>query len=191
MKRLKIFLLFAFFTCALYSCMNTKNYSPDAYLTENETTVLLRNIIPYNAKLPKGYTYKNRFDKQLDTFYTEEMHKYKLEKYYTSQKDSFSYFLITRVAPSIYEKRIAIGGRFTKDTSGKIKNYEEAFWTFKMKPNQLQKISDTLFNDYVNGKDLSPYQIGKMEDAWIEFPDRNYFYNKVEQRWESVMDRVN
>jgi hypothetical protein len=167
------------------SCKESKNFDPNTYLTAEQSEELLKRIVPYSAKLPKGYTYENRFEARLDSFYVEEIKKYKLEKFYQAEKDSFCYFLVTRSAPSLYEKRIAIGGKFTKDATGKINSYEEAFWTFKLKLEDLQIKTMVLFSDYVDGKDLSKYQPENMED-WIEFPDKNNAYDKREQRWKTT-----
>ena len=183
-KRLLLFLaiIAAYSSC---SSPSKKNYNPAIYYTESESSELLLKLIPYSAKLPGGYNYTNRFDVVLDSFYREEVKKYKLEKYYVLENDSVHYFLLSRVAPSLYEKRIAIGGKFTKDATGKINNYEEAFWTFKLKLEDLKIKTMVLFSDYVDGKDLSKCQPENMED-WIEFPDKNNAYDKREQCWKSI-----
>ena len=169
----------------LFSCStpSTKEYNASRHFTEAQCAELLMKLIPYSAKLPNGYNYTQRFDKALDTFYVEEIKKYKLEKYYFSENDSTHYFLVSRVAPSLYEKRIAIAGKYKINNRGDITNYEEAFWTFKMKLPELEQKSEVLFNDYVSGNDLSKYLPGKTNDEWIEFPDAHSYYNKTEKRW--------
>jgi hypothetical protein len=171
----------------LFSCADSKqsviNYEPSTYLTETESSELLKNLIPYSAKLPKGYDCTRKFDPALDSFYIQEIKKYKLEKYFFTEKDSSHYFLISREAPSLYEKRIAIVGKYQKNKSGNIVNYEEAFWTFKMKLPELAQKGEILFHEYVLGNDLSKYLPGKSDEEWIEFPDAHSQYNKTEQRW--------
>lgn len=166
-----------------FSCNQPKNYSPSQYLTEESSKVLLRKLIPYSSKLPNGFDYKNRFDTRLDSFYTKEVENYKMEKYYISSKDSFHYFLISRPAPSLFEKRIAIGGKFKKDASENVTAFEESFWTFKMKKEEFEKKTATLFSYYVEGKDLSAFLSKNTSEEWIEFPDDKCHYNKTEQRW--------
>lgn len=153
-------------------------------LNAKESKDLLRKLIPYSAKLPKGYNYLNRFDPKLDRFYNDELNNYKIEKYYSSDKDSFNYFLISRPAPSLYGKRIGIAGKFKQDAKGNVVNYEEAFWTYKMKEEEFDKKVPVLFKSYVEGKDLSQYKL--TEEEWIEFPDKNCFYDKKEQQWKTM-----
>lgn len=155
-------------------------------LNERESKDLLRKLIPYIAKLPKGYNYLNRFDAKLDTFYKEEIKNYKLENYYHSEKDSFNYFLISRPAPSLYGKRIGIAGRFKKDAKDSITDYEESFWTFKMKQEELKTKANILFENYIEGNDLSKYKSTNTEEEWIEFPDQNCFYDKKEKQWKTM-----
>ena len=76
--------------------------------------------------------------------------------------------------------------KFKIDEKGAIINYEESFWTFKMKPGELEKKFSTLFRDYIEGKDLSKYQSQNIKEEWIEFPDQNYFYDRKEQKWKAI-----
>jgi hypothetical protein len=155
-------------------------------LNEKESKDLLGKLIPYTAKLPKGYNHLNRFDSKLDTFYREEIKNYKLENYYSSDKDSFNYFLISRPAPSLYGKRIGIAGRFKKDATDSIVDYEESFWTFKMKQEELSTKAKILFENYIEGNDLSKYKSTNKGEEWIEFPDQNCFYDKKEKQWKTI-----
>jgi hypothetical protein len=180
----RVFLAFLI-SIVIVSCStpSVKEYNASSHFTEAQSAELLMKLIPYSAKLPNGYNYTQRFDKALDSFYIEEIKKYTLEKYYFSENDSTHYFLVSRIAPSLYEKRIAIAGKYETNNHGDITNYEEAFWTFKMKLPELEQKSEVLFNDYVSGNDLSKYLPGKTNDEWIEFPDAHSYYNKTEQRW--------
>ena len=159
------------------------NDNPSDYFTNEQSNELLMKLIPYSAKLSKGYDFTRRFDTALDSFYVQEIKKYKLERYFISEKDSTHYFLISREAPSLFEKRIAIAGKYKQSDKGAIINYEEAFWTFKMKLPELEEKGKILFHEYISGNDLSKYLPGKSNEEWIEFPDNYSYYNKTEQRW--------
>lgn len=174
-----------FFLCSmvLCSCSREKSYAPGAYLKENQQREILRKILPYFARLPKGFTEEKRFDPGLDSFYASEIRKYELKHYYVSPADSFHYFLVTRPAPSLFEKRVAIAGRFRLNPGQEITGYEESFWTFKMKVPELSEKSRVLFHELVNGGDLSAYMPGRKEDEWIEFPDNRVSYSKTDKKW--------
>lgn len=171
------------FSCNADSDKPSINDNPSNYFTNQKSDELLMKLIPYSAKLPKGFDYTQRFDSALDSFYVQEIKKYKLERYFFSEKDSYHYFLISREAPSLYKKRIAIVGKYKKDNDNKIVNYEEAFWTFKMKQDELDEKGKLLFHEYISGSDLSKYLPGKSNEEWIEFPDNYSHYDKNEQRW--------
>jgi hypothetical protein len=180
---IELLLSVVLFACSSDKSNNSINDNPSSYFTEKESQELLIQIIPYSAKLPKGYNFSQRFNTALDSFYLQEIKKYQLERYFYTEKDSTHYFLITREAPSLYEKRIAIVGKFQKDENGHILNYEEGFWTFKMKIPELTEKSEILFREYVSGNDLSKYHPGNSTEEWIEFPDAHSKFDKKEQRW--------
>ena len=170
------------------SCNDSKKYDPLSYLDDIQQQGMLRKIIPYCAKLPEPYSIADRFNPELDSFYREEIKKYKLQHYFISE-DSVHYFMINRPAPSLYEKRLAIAGRFKKDGQI-ITDYEESFWTFKMKDQELREKGKVLFAQYVEGKDISGYMPGKKEEEWIEFPDVHCSYDKETQCWKFSMEEA-
>jgi hypothetical protein len=178
---LKQIIFLVFISLGIASC-ETKKYSPETYLSEDTKNELLLKILPNFAHLPKGYTYERRFESSLNTFYTEEIKKYKIQHYFISN-DSVHYFMVNRPAPSLFEKRLAISGKFKIDQQGKISNYEEIFWTFKMKLPELQEKGQILFNEMVEGGNLAEYMPGKKAEEWIEFPDNRVSYNKEQQKW--------
>lgn len=179
----------------VYACNNNnipEDYLANKHFTAEESTALLLKLIPYSAKLPGGYDYTRRFDTALDSFYIKEVKNYELERYFFSEKDSSYYFLISRVAPSLFEKRIGIAGKYKQNQEGNITNYEEAFWTFKMKLPELEQKSLILFSEYLKGNDLSKYYPeGGQPEEWIEFPDKHSSYNKEEQRWMFSHETIN
>jgi hypothetical protein len=153
-------------------------------MNEDQQNELLLKIIPYSAKLPKRYGPDDRFKPELDSFYRIEVRKYCMQHYHVSE-NGYHYFMINRIAPSIHEKKIAIAGRFRKDAAGKISAYEEAFWTYKMKAQDLKEKGKILFSDYVEGKDIMIYMSDKKrQEEWIEFPDANCYFDKKDQCWK-------
>ena len=181
MKKTLLWMLFA---SLLWSCSSAPDYNPETYLSSKEQSEVLLKILPYVAKLPMRFQGEKRFSAELDSFYRQEVKKYRMQHYYISPEDSFHYFMINRPAPSLYEKRTAIAGRFKKTKDGKIINYEESFWTFKMKLDELDKKGAVLFAHYAEGKDIKEYMPGKQKDEWIEFPDDKCYYDKNEKAWK-------
>lgn len=184
MKRIQQIAFFLLAIIVLSSCTDKQeNYEPNAYLSEKDQHDLLLQILPYFAKVPKGFdTPEMKFSMTLDTFYNHEVKKYAMQHYFIS-KDSVHHFMVNRPAPSLYEKKIAIAGKFKKDHDGKIIDYEEVFWTYKMKIPDLNNKGKILFDEMIKGRSLTSYMPGKNEEEWIEFPDAKITYNKNQQQW--------
>jgi hypothetical protein len=166
----------------LFSCSSRDAYDPAAYFTEKSREQFLLRILPYFAKLPKGYTPDRRFEPSLVSFYRNEVRSCELQWYFQGP-DSLRWFMVTRPAPSLFGKRMAIAGRLKQNARGEITSYEEAFWTFKMSPEELGRKGRILFDAYVKGKSLEAWLPGKQAEEWIEFPDGNYFYSKDTHTW--------
>jgi hypothetical protein len=167
------------------SCQETSTYNPDEYLQSVQKDQFLYNIGRYIAKLPNQVSHNQKFDKKYDGYYQEEMKKYKIQHYFISA-DSTHYFLVTRPAPSLYEKRVAIGGLIRFDNEGKIATYEEVFRTWKMKEEELRKKGQLLFTSMVEKGNVDQYLADTTEDEWVEFPDERNYFDKASKRWKIV-----
>ena len=69
---------------------------------------------------------------------------------------------------------------------GKISDYEEVFRTWKMVPDTLAKREMILFDKFVRGESLTPYETknsGGVE--YIEFPDERTYFDKQAKQWKS------
>lgn len=187
------FIIPLFLMLALLSaCSDNEMYLPEKYLNQDQQKQTLIKILPYCAKFQKKVSWEQRFSPEMDTFYLDEVKHYKMQHYYISDKDGYHYFMLNRVAPSVHKKRVSIAGRYKLDPSGKITEYEESFWTFKMKEEELSDKGKVLFEKYVAGNDLSEFYPGKKgEEEWIEFPDANCFYDKKEHRWRFTWEASN
>jgi hypothetical protein len=185
MKSLKIIILFVigglFASCTDNVKVSKDEYAVENYIKKEELNKNLEPIFPYLAKLENGVNYNNRFDDSSKGYFIErqKFHKFSFERYFIN-KDSVHYFLIWKVAPSLYEKKIAIGGRYKKDAQGKIYAFEEIFNTPKMKLDELKEKSFMLF-DYM-------VQNGNVEKFYghydlVEFPDGKCMYDKENSKW--------
>lgn len=177
-------LLFLLFLVIL-SCHSDSNYTPDSTLSKDKQEAFKYKIVRYTAKLVKQATQETKFEKRFDENYQKVASKMNLDKYFYNEKDGFTYFEVSRIAPSNQVKYVATGGRIKRDAQGEISEYEEIYRTWKMGQEDLAKKTATYFDHMVNGKDLSPFyteNIGNTEN--IEFPDAQTSFNKESRQWE-------
>jgi hypothetical protein len=175
--------LMILFSC-IWSCESREKYNPTRYLPLGEQKQFLNNIGRYIAKLPKRASHEQKFDSRYDEYYQEEMQKYKVQHYYISP-DSTHFFLVNRPAPSLYEKRVAIGGRLKYNNKGGLVEYEEVFRTWKMKEDELTRKGEILFKTMVEKGNVNEYLPDKTQEDWVEFPDSRNFFDKTSRRWRT------
>jgi hypothetical protein len=190
MKNKVINLIFSFLI--LSSCGN--HFSQEKLAVENNFTVeeaenFNYQIIRYLGKLPGKADHTSKFDEKFDEHYHKLSKAHSLKFYYKDKKTGVEYFLITRIAPSIKLKKVAIGGKLIRTDSGDISNYEEIFRTWKMEEKELSEKSHLLFVNMIKGEDLSPYfPENSGEDEWIEFPNENVYFDNEKRRWISTLE---
>jgi hypothetical protein len=176
---MKYFSLIFIFT--LVGC--GKNYKPDQYLTVQKQDEIMWKVIRYLAKPPEGLTKPERFYKGYDPYYLEQQSRHRLDAYFVDGDQH--YFLISRQAPSLVEKRVATGGRLKLGASGKLLEYEEVFRTWKMKPEVLKEKALFLFDKMVKSEPLEKYRTKwTFPDEYIEFPDDVNYYDKDAREWK-------
>ena len=179
MKRLFFYLLISL---AVMSCNSHKDYNTDTHLSVMDKDKVMTAVIRYLAKPPEGYE-AERFDKKHDAYYMEVAGRFKIVNYYIDS-EGVNYFLISRPAPSLMEKRVATGGRAKFDKDYNLIEYEEVFRTWKMKEEELDKKGLFLFDLMVKGQSLEPYQIPNTKEEYIEFPDERTYYDKTSRSWK-------
>jgi len=168
---------------ACFACGQSARYEPESSLSPARQKQFLYAIARYTAKLPKRVTHQDKFDARHDGYYREEMKKYTVEAYHVGP-DSTHFFLISRPAPSLREKRVAIGGRLRYDGKGNIARYEEVFRTWKMEKEELARKSGVLFQTLVQTGNVDAYLPHKTEEDWVEFPDQRNYFDVADRRWK-------
>lgn len=149
------------FFLLLAACSGSDRYNPDKQLDLKEKNDILDRVIQYQEKGPTHL----------------------LKLYYKSGPDHF--FLVTRRAPSLHEKYVAIGGRLRIEGDSTTE-YEEIFRTWKLVPDTLNKRGALLFDKMVKGESLDPYLTRNSKDVeYIEFPDDHVSYDKENRKWKS------
>lgn len=179
MKILFFLLLLSF---VVMGCDSGKDYNPDSHLSVMEKDKVMAAVIRYLAKPPEGYE-SERFDKKHDAYYMEVAGRHKIANYYIDSK-GVHYFLITRPAASLMEKRVATGGKAKFDKDWNLIDYEEVFRTWKMKEEELNKKGLLLFDLMVKGQPLESYQMPTSKEEYIEFPDQRTYYDKTSRSWK-------
>ncbi|GCD78667.1 hypothetical protein JCM31826_21490 [Thermaurantimonas aggregans] len=180
-------ILFAISIFNFVSCNTSSlNITPENHLNAYEDSVFKYSIIRYAGKLPPKATHRIKFDPSFDEYYIHLAQRHKLDFFYPS-KDGFIYFQISRIAPSLHEKYVGIGGKLKKDKDGNIIYYEEVYRTWKMPYDDLIKVSKQVFIDMVNGKKLEKYYTKNTPDNVyiIEFPDDETYFDTEKRVWVS------
>lgn len=181
MLRLSIFLIATIF---LTGCRFERDYTPAARLSAQEQEDLMQSIIRYVSRSPEGILPEERMDHRFDDHYEEQRRLHRLDAYYFDE--GVHYFLVSRSAPSLTEKRVAIGGRLQREEDGSITYFEEVFRTWKMEPDLLVQRGDFLFDRMVRGEDLSAYYASRSGNTeYIEFPDERTYYDVQRRIWRS------
>jgi hypothetical protein len=176
------FLFVVFVALNLLGCSEKKDFTPSAHLTPQQQDQNIWKIIRYLAKPPEGLLPMEVFYPQYDSFYHVAQGLHRLDAYYINEETH--YFLISRRAPSIKDKRVATGGRMKFDELGNLTEYEEVFRTWKMEDEVLKKKSLLLFDILVRGGDLTRYYTNNNSEEYIEFPDPINYYDVKDRKWK-------
>ena len=167
-----------------FSCKE-RDFDPFRTLDADEQKAFLWSVIRYVGRTPEGVSPETRFQPRYDTFYREQVGFHRLDAYWEDGEKHF--FLISRRAPSLYERRVATGGYVQYGEGGSIRDYEEVFRTWKMEPDTLQRRGLVLFGKMVGGEDLSGYETRNIGNTdWIEFPDERTRYDKQARSWKTL-----
>lgn len=184
---MKWFLILFIGGISLLACRNEKNFkiSPDSTLTQEAQDSFMQDVIRYIGKLPGKANHSSKFDSSFDAFYNDLAGEHKLEFYFIKENKEH-YFLISRIAPSLSKKHVAIGGKLTRNDVGKIIHFEEVFRTWKMPYYEMKTTSEMLFRKMISAEKLDAfYSENQKEDFIIEFPNQDVYYSIEQRRWMS------
>lgn len=176
--------LFLVGSILLASCSFDHDYRPESHLQVIEQDLLMNRVIRYISRAPDGVAPDDRFNPEHDEHYAEQMSAHRLDALF--KDDNTYFFLVTRPAPSLTEKRVAIGGKVTVDEAMHVEYYEEVFRTWKMEPDTLARRGLFLFDLMVRGEDITRYYASKSGNAdYIEFPDDRTYFDTKRRIWRS------
>ncbi len=183
MRLIVIFCVMISFLVSIACQQEGKNDYSFAHISPEEQEQIKYRIIRYVGKRPKKAKEQDKFESRFDAYYQEQAReKYRFEAYH--QKSDTVFLLLSRIAPSLYQKRVAIGLKLVLQ-SDTIPYYEEVFRTWKMTEEQLTSKALLLFGKMCRNEDLSPYYpqySGKEE--YIEFPDERSYFDVPSRSWK-------
>ncbi|MCC5942660.1 MAG: hypothetical protein JJU37_14055 [Balneolaceae bacterium] len=184
-SKLYITVLLLFLVILFASCIKQNiPYNADSIFTESEQKEWVYQVIRYAGHLAPRATHDTKFSSEFDAHYRELAEKHKLNFIYSYPESGEQYFLITRQAPSLYDRRVAIAGMLLLDENGELVHYEEKFRTWKLSPDELMEKSKILFSKLVAGEDLSPfYPENSGDEEYIEFPDQYTSFDVDKREW--------
>jgi hypothetical protein len=169
--------------CAMAGACTKNKYQVDEHITPQQQDEMMWKIIHYLGRAPEGLSFEERFYAPYDSVYREQAKAHKFDAYCI--KGRMHYFLVSRKAPSLVDKRVATGGKFILDNN-KISEYEEVFRTWKMVPDTLAKREMVLFDKMVKGEPLAPYETKNSNGVeYIEFPDERTYFDKGAKMWRT------
>ncbi len=164
---------------------------PDAYLTEGEQEEFLYSISRYICKYPSQVGRANMWEARFDSAYAKAAKAQNLTHYYVDSVSGTHYYMVSRVAPSIHQKYVALAGKFKPSEADALEGYEEVFRTWKMLGDEHEEKSEMLFRKFIKGEDLSPYYTANSNGVeYIEFPDQETWYDKEARIWRSEREDV-
>lgn len=167
----------------LNACTEERDYRPESHLTVPQQEEMMEKVIRYMAKPPDGIQPEERFLETYNDHYQDQRRQHRLDAYYLD--GSTAYFLVSRPAPSLTEKRVAIGGAMQEDEKG-LTGYVEVFRTWKMQPDTLAKRSMFLFDLMVEGESLESFYSSKTGNTdYIEFPDDRTYFDSITRMWKA------
>jgi len=168
----------------LFGSCGSNDYRPESHLQIPKQEILMNRVIRYMSRSPEGVAPEDRLDPEHDAHYAEQMSAHRLDALY--EDDGTYYFLVSRLAPSLTEKRVAIGGKVTLGEDMQVQVYEEIFRTWKMEPDTLNRRGMLLFDRMVRGEDLTAFYSSRSGNAdYIEFPDDRTFFDTQQRIWRS------
>lgn len=170
---------------ALASCARHDDYSAER-LNKN-LDGMMDTLLPFFARLHDSIPAGQRFSHE----YKAYMNQHKKENdyrflYYKEHGDSFVYVMISRKEASIKKDKLsALCARYRRDASGRIdtSGFEELFWTWKMKQEQLMEKSEILFSEILEKGNVDKYLPENSEGEWVEFPGNGVYYDRRAHTW--------
>lgn len=156
-------------------------------MTQDDQHQMILSVSRYIGRLPRHGTHQNKFESRFDEHYVQIASDHRLELLHNDSESGFTYFLASRIAPSLHVRRVAIGGRYQFNDQDSLVHYEEIFRTWKMDETELTVKSGFLFQKMLDGEDLTPwYPENSGEEEYIEFPNSLVTYDIQLRRWTTT-----
>lgn len=179
--------LFLFAGFLLPACHPVQQNVPGAEPTGEEARDVIWSLVRYLGKLPGKATHYTKYDTYWDDHYQRVAELHRLDWLYRDETTGDLWLLVSRVAPSIHAKRVAIGIHLRMEQDS-VTYYHEVFRTWKMPEEELKEKSMMLFGKMVRDEDLSMYYPEQAGDAYIEFPNAEVYFDIENRYWVSTRE---
>jgi hypothetical protein len=157
------------------------SFSADS-LTEAEQEEFIYSIIRYAGRLAPQATHETKFEARFDDDYRKIASDFTLH-FIQNSDDQTTYFLISRIAPSLHLKRVATGGELRIE-AGSITFYNEHFRTWRMEELEMMEKSALLFGKMIKNESLALYYPENSgEEEFIEFPNTDVWFDTESRLW--------
>lgn len=180
MKGIVIQVIFA--VGLLLACKQKDSYDPLTYLSRSEQDSIIYKTIRYSAKLAPTSNHQTKFDTGFDSYYKSVAADYTF-LYALKEEDGTLHFLIERPGRSITPLYEGIGGNLRLNERDSLIQYEEIFRMWKMPDKDLRERGKMLFQKMIQREDLTIYYPKQAGDAYIEFPDGRFSFDKQTRTW--------
>lgn len=194
MRTINYFAAISLIIVSFISCENQsseqKSFNQLDQLSNEDINKFKTSIIRYIGRKPENADHQMKFNAHFNEHYEEQIQLHELVNYYKNKEEK-EFFLVTRIAPSIKLKKVAIGGWVKRDAEGKTIQIEEVFRTWKHEPDTLIPRAEMLFAKMVNQEDLTPYYTENHGTTkYIEFPNQEVYYDTLTKTWLSEREDV-
>ncbi|MBP6184095.1 MAG: hypothetical protein KA479_04090 [Saprospiraceae bacterium] len=183
MKYLLISILTLIFSCAPSAPEAVPGTKPDP---ATEQTIL-QAIIRYVGKMPDKASVDTRFNPEWDDHYKKALAIHSIDRMYEAEGTGDMYLIVSRIAPSLKEKKVAVGLHL-RMVADSITFYHEVFRTWKMPKEILVPKQEMLFAKMIKGEDLSPWYPETTGDEYIEFPNKDAYFDTINRHWVSRLE---
>jgi hypothetical protein len=162
----------------IISCSSKEKYDVSRYYDLKEQDALLTSIITYIFIAPPYTLMKDRFKPEHRSFYSAQVPKFSMKKFFKSE-DGTCFYLVIRPGAKLGEKR-AVGGSFKMKEHFQLDGFREVFVTPTLDEDDALKKGAFLFDEMVKGeikKDL------KMQ-SYVQWPNEASYYDTTAYEWK-------
>ena len=181
MKQFFVLLPASLLLLFLPGCNLTRDpYSAGRFYTPAERDTLLVDMLTYIYPKPANANHRTRHSAEFRKYYTDQLHKFEIDRYFIDQ-DSTHYFLLIQNNRPSGESQRGIGGRFKLDERHKMHAFEELYNTPLLPAEEARIRGRLVFEEMIRKNGNISRYLGNEEV--VERPDNRIQYDRDKQEW--------